>query len=403
MKKYFILAAVAATFAACSFDKDLGESSSQIAQEKIPLMIAAANVSAPTATRGITTNYQSDALVSDNTLGLYIRKSGNTSTKSESYEFDNLASTALNANTYGTTSCVDVNTGTTSLYYPDVKTQEICLYAYAPTSIFASAPTSITTGSINVSTIADQTTEANYRANDIIWGSQGTSTDKVSASAQAAAQTVLTSGNAGDVSGAYIKTNSGLSVKIPMEHKASKIIVNLIPNGMVLSKLVGATVKFYVDYTQGTFNLSNGAITSTTLSALQPITLTTTLGKDANSNTINTYTEGNGGYSAGSSSALTDFSTDNSYLHGYSCSAIILPQKVNGGANGNTPSSNVNLIEVYIDANTSYIFKTSSTHTYEAGKVYTYNINVNASGLTVTTTVGDWTPGAETPGNAELQ
>ena len=399
MKKYFILAAAAAMMlSACSFDRDLvyADGGTTSYEERIPLDISMSNIAVQAeTTRGINTAYQSEQLIQTNIMALFIRESGNTGAKTTTklFEQDNITSTALTNVTYGSTACADFATGST-LYYPDNKATDICLYAYAPTSI-GTAPTAIGTFDIDLSSKLDQSTDAGYLANDIIWGSQGTSTNKVSATAFAAAKTAAPA--AGVTSGAYIGTTGDPKVLIPMQHVASKIVINLIPSGMDISKLKGTTVKYYVDYTKGDLNLATGEIrtyaaATTNYSKGQAVILTDNLGDGV------TAYNSTGAYNAGGTT-----------LVGYSCCAVVLPQKINAGADNNTAGTNQDLIEIYIDANTSYKLKTSAITTLLAGKVYTYNITVTASGFSVSTTVNDWaadtsfgTSGTET-GSATLQ
>ena len=402
MKKYFILAAVAATFAACSFDKDMGESSQTITQEeKVPLYVSTSNtIGVPAVTtRGINTNYQSDALESDNILGIYVRKitAGspdviNTGTITESYEKDNIASTGLTSRaTY-----MDVTTAASTLYYPDNKSQKIQIYAYAPKTIMTADATTIGDFNIDVSSYVNQgnADNANYKSSDIIWGTEGT-TNEISANyyQNTAVATV------GTVTGAYVGDGTNKRVVIPMKHKCSKIIVNLIPDGMDLTKLQNATVKFYVDYKNGTMNLSDGTIT-TYLAA----------GTNYQSTPVEiTLADGNLGSGVTNYNDVGAYSATPSTLTGYSCCAVILPQPVNALATDNTQvqSATRKLIGITLsDGSTEYAYTTNAIHTFDAEKVYTYSITVSASGLSLSTTVYDWADGQSgTPatGGAVLQ
>jgi len=374
MKRLFILAAAVAMFAACT-EKSLVNTGPD--NERIPLSISLSNGEVHPATRGINTAYQSTQLIASNTMNLFIRTASNTGAKTATYEQDALTPTSLTNITYGSTDCADFTTST-ALYYPDVKSTEICLYAYAPNTI-GLAPTTISTFDIDLSSDRDQTADADYLKNDIIWGSQGTSTNKVSAAAFATAKTAAPA--AGVTSGAYIGTGASSDPKIliPMQHVASKVIINLIPSGMALTQLQGKTVKYFVDYTKGDLNLATGEIrtygaSASNYDAGQAITLTSNLG-----NGVTTATD-TGAYSS-----------DGTSLTGYTCCAVVLPQKINAGADNATPGSSADLIELYIDSTTSYKYKKSGITELLPGKVYTYNITVTASGFHVTTTVTDWT------------
>ena len=373
----------------------------------IPLSLSTTNVvGAPTvSTRGINTAYQSTNLVNANTLGIYIRKIDettpsspviNTAAKVETYEKDNISSSSLTAATYGTTNYTDVTTST--LYYPDVKTQKIQIYAYAPTSIMpTTAATTIGSFNIDMSSSKDQSTNAGYMANDIIWGTEGT-TNEISANyyKNTAAAT------AGTVTGAYVGTGTDKKIVIPMSHKGSKIVINLIPLGMDLTKLQNASVSFFVDYTKGSMNLSTGAITTydgtaTNYSASQEINFTkkSTTGDTGLGYNVSNPTD-EGAYADGTPATLK----------GYTCCGVILPQPVNATTTSNSTagSATYKLIEITLsDGTTKYAFTTGAVQNFESGKVYTYTITVTATELYLTTKVDDWLPGTSANGSAVLQ
>ena len=73
--------------------------------------------------------------------------------------------------------------------------------------------------------------------------------------------------------------------------------------------------------------------------------------------------------------------------------AVIVPQTVNGGTK---------LLQVTL-ANGGVLYYTPSTdQVFEGGKKYNYDIIVNLSGLTVESTITDWTPVGKT-GDAEME
>ncbi len=76
------------------------------------------------------------------------------------------------------------------------------------------------------------------------------------------------------------------------------------------------------------------------------------------------------------------------------CSAIIVPQTVSGSTD---------FIKVEVGGG-KYIYKLAAQTTFSASHVYTYNITVNKTGLTVTSNITDWTSvGDATSGTATLQ
>lgn len=385
MKKYFILAAAAAMFAACSNNEDLAQG--EAPTERIPLTIGAAYSVDPVVTmRGTSTTYQSTALESTNTLGIFIRKNGSKAAKAtaDTYEVDNVLSTSLTPATRSTVKYVDV--AATGLYYPDAKSQKIDIYAYAPSSIMATAPTTIGSFDIDLSSHTNQGTDNEYMANDILWGMEGT-TNEISANKYAAADKTD-----GTVTGAYVGTGTGANVIIPMTHRGSKIIVKLTASGMDASKLDHATVKFMVDYTKGSMDLSTGTITTNTdasnpnYTVSQPITLTPAATTGASP--------------TGGLDATT-----------HTCAAVILPQVINAletdkttAKNPDNTNTNYRLIEITLsDGTTKYAYVVNTVQTFESAKVYTYNITVTASGLNLTTTVTDWDPVADINGSATLE
>ena len=491
MKKLFILTAVAATFTACSFDKDLGESSSQsiAPAEQIPLTLGYSMgvVNQPAVTRGNFNGVQSDYILNGgtdkesdgttevkNTLGLFIIKEGGKSaTTGEAYERFNLPSVTLNSND-PTNKFTLINSVTSGkeLVYPENKTQKIDIYAYAPHSSTASV-SDITSDLIEIDTKDNQTLKADYMASDALWGCAGTGTY-----IQAAAATTGTGGpyeklkgtasqnasNKNEISAQYYKivkdnktistpisytqlgssqqsgayyftynisTGHSADVIVPMLHRGSKIVVNLYASGMELAKLQNAVVKFYVDYTKGELNISNGDYKEKTgeTATRTAITLTDRLGIEATLPDDGTGNAPSGTVTEEGKFTNTTLTPNKDY---YTCSAVIIPHK-NWTANGDNAASsptnkgtkNIIEIELYSDARehdtstgssgksqltATYGYKTGEeAFTYEAGKVYTYDITVKASGLTVTTTVSDWltdstfgTSGTQT-GNADLQ
>ena len=79
--------------------------------------------------------------------------------------------------------------------------------------------------------------------------------------------------------------------------------------------------------------------------------------------------------------------------------AIIIPQWVNdthasGGAD-------VDFVKITLSGGGNYIAQVNKE--FEAGKKYTYYVTVNASGLTLSSTITNWTAGTTTPGEISAQ
>lgn len=424
MKKYFILAAVAATFAACSFDKDMGESSSQVQEERIPLLLgySVSNLNAPVATtRGNVIDLQDQALMNTtdnsiaNTIGLFILKDDAVSRTDLSFEHWNISSSSV---TKGSPAATYVGISTTeNLQYP-TKTQGISLYAYAPhisatsgtVSHLPATFTDISQHKILFYTQTDQTNETNFMASDVLWGCQGKIKDAANnivsgeryAAAKTAANTagadgLLTTPNAAYF-GKYNATPADCEaiVVMPLEHKGSKIIVNVKANGIELEKLKNATVNFFVDHLQGELNVQTGdftALTSETYPATvttsneRKVTLTTNLGiKGDISGSWNTDAQGQ-----------IDSNSD-SEIDTYQCAAVIVPQTNTETAKTGTDTNEGRAIEIILKASTAqnaassttYIYKDTTAREFKSGKKYIYTITVTATGLQVTTKVADW-------------
>lgn len=405
MKQVFILAAAVAMLAACT-EKSLVNTGPD--NERVPLTLSVADGSVSSvsvATRSNVNNIQSTQIdvASTAATGVFILKTnGKTNTSLETYyEKWNIASTG-----YAVNQTVGTNTNLTlgTLYYPDSKSQNLDIYAYTPRDANYTG-TDISSTAATVTIQADQSTKVNYLLSDVLWGCVGDGTNNgdetasgnhsnavINATQYLASKTSATDG---------FVTPSG-EIIIPMFHKAAKIIVKITPTGMEVSKLKGATVNFYVNGTNAStpklstsLNVYTGAITSLTPDTpthhIAPMVFTDKLGKDESDDDIPASdSDGNG-----TQGAIGDGST----ISGYACSGIILPQTVTEGDK---------LIEIILsDGTTKYAYSIPTTgspvKTFEAGKVYTYTINITASGLILTTTVADWDSQTADTGNAVLQ
>lgn len=439
MKKYFFLAAAAAMMlSACSFDRDLDYGGpSENPNGRISLRIGADNVTSnyAFATRSTNQLVQGDTISSYVNMGLFVLDDGNT-TKSTSpaleYEFFNIEAKTGNIDATNKRTEVSAVNAADALVFPSDKAQGINLYAYAP---YNSSPgiTDIDASTINANVIAvsvqaDQSTNLNYIKSDVLWGcvgenAKGNSIETTAGDGSSypvgftgkpgaiingtnylAAKTTATDGFVSGTSGSPISTPK---VIIPMLHRASKVVVKLIVDGMPVSKLVGAQVKISAK-ASGELRIDNGTLTAT--GTASDIIMTDKLGykKDETKPTSD----------AGYLTALTVSDSENDgiihhdddsnpstpdIIDGYVCSAIVMPQALTASAK---------LFEIQLadgasgTLNTKYTYKlpaSPSPATYDSGKVYTYTITVKASGLSVVATVGDWATGSTGTGNAELE
>ena len=401
MKKYFILAAVAATFAACSFDKDMGESSSQVLEEQVPIALASSFNITPSSvvTRSNATSVQRTSLVEN--IGVYIYKS--TMLKTDNgYGYANI-NFGLPTN-ITSTSYYSVSTSS-QVTYPDAKQQKVDVYAYAPyfdtsTSAPSDGITALTnSGSLNdgtnkatisYTTPSDQTTAAKYQKADLLYGynkntSIANSTTATTYELTAEKSKSCTTTNTLDAYGFIDK-----KIYLPMIHKLSKITLKISPDGMGVDKLEEATVKIYVDKIGNSFTLDDGnfgtAIGATDGTNGDAIILTNKLGyvDDGSTKYGTSDTSGDG--------VIHDGST----ISGYTASGIVVPQSF--------PTSHPFLTITLSDNVTSYSWKntTLSSLSFESGKEYVFNITVKASGLSVAVEVVNWESTTDNDGEAVL-
>ena len=360
MKPLFLFAITAIMIVACSNDSELDDKTGPVAMNIGVLSSDVSNV----ATRSNYTLTGNTELQSN--VGLYIYKHG-TLTTTNSYGYSNVLGTkGTTANvTYGTEGDkADCTSVTASIYYPDVKTQAVDIYAYAPHS--SDAPTDLTsTPTVAITTSADQS--SGYASDDYLFG-------------KIVSETLLTADNCKAAKGGTATEGytDGGTVVVPMDHKMSKVIVNLMVEGMSLDKIKNATVKIYPDYSQATMSLLDGTITNSTTAGVNTttgneITLTTTLGT----------TDGTAVITAGKDGHPNTLGTDND-KEGYSACGIILPQ---------TLSASHKFIGITLYETTSEYAYTPIALTLESGKVYTFNITVTATGISVATLVNNWAEG----------
>lgn len=415
MKQLFTLTAAATILAACSINGGLDQTP-PIATERVPLSIGAIYGEIPSAplTRSASTVLQGVKVTQP--IGLYILKGTATTTQTGAslYEHFNLSSTSLNDDT-PVSGYVGINTGTTTLFYPDDKDQGISIYAYSPYVSTAPGSTKdISSDLLTLTTASDQKYEAGYLSSDFLWGRQGevvNSTDnKVSGSQYLLAKTA-----AGSITGASeilaspnaaylgVKATPSATVHIPMVHLGSKIIVKVAPGtNMDITRLKGATVSFYTDTQKADLKLQDGTLSAATGNTAHSAIAIGDLGYSASGTAITTSTtDGSNGvqWNVTSDDTDSDGVMDEDEIKAYWCAGVILPQTINAAASNTLISITLN------GTSTSYVYKEQNA-IFAAGKVYQYNITVNANGLSLTTSVTDWIDGQSgTPvaGNAELE
>lgn len=347
-KKLFYLIAVSAVLSACSEDYEPGE------------IQLGANFTLPdpeVTTRSESTSLQGNYLdTKENHAGVYIyyKDAKDTSTDGAGYGYLNVGYTPQ---AIAEGKC-DLSAPTRTPYYPASKSQNIDLYAYAPRQTFTSGtqaePELSTRTAVPFTTETDQSTDAKYIASDFIWGT---------------------------LKNQAPKTKSGNSkVEIPMNHKMSKVQVKLVEGHSMAGKLAGATVQINNVQPAGTLNLTTGDATVSTATAGK---VSVIMGKDLESATDAVAAD----YVRGGTP------TDAATHKVYEAACVIYPQTI----------SKSNLLEITLSSangSTSYKFTDSDNQQFQAGMIYKYTIQVNATGIDLTTTVQDWNTGENIQGEA---
>ena len=345
MKKKLILATALLLMTACS--KDSSENSPE-SNAPVPILLGTSlEVNTRSNTRSNSQTLQATELEDGTSVGVYIYHNGTTTSASDGYGYKNLDYTAGNA-----TGDLTLVTASDQPYFPQDKTKTIDIYAFAPrTGVYTStAELSTLTAENAFTTTADQTTDANYRASDFVWG-------------KAAAVTYATA--------------STSSITIPLKHKLSKVNINIAPGtGMTLTQLAHARIALNGVILNGTVNFTTGAVTT---SGTTTSSVILTSNADASTSATTTFTSGTTNYTACTSSA------------------VIIPQTI-------AASNSFITVELWDGTNytTAYNVKTTATTTFAAETAYTYDIIVNSQGLSLTTTIADWTSaGSAINGTAE--
>ena len=359
MKKYLTLIAIAILSVACETKLTDGLTTNEA---PVPILLGSSMQGA--ATRSISQTLQATELEKDTEVGVFIYYSGDKESTTHSYGYKNVKYTVKDPTGSGVTpGDLALASGETQPYFPEDKTQVVDVYAFAPRSIYTAqtadlsglAPLTPLTAEDVFSTKADQTTDANYCLSDFVWGT-----------------------------GSSASTSS--AIQINMAHKLSKVNINIAAGtGMTLAKLDKAKIILNGVLLDGTVDFTTGAVTLRADDPLIPYT---------NNPSPVTLTDNSCTFAQGKfSDGVTDC---------YTSSAVIIPQTIAASATTTVP---VNIISIQLwDGSaygTAYNVAATSGHTFAAGTAYNYDITINAGGLSLTTSITDWTSGGTTTGTAE--
>lgn len=224
---------------------------------------------------------------------------------------------------------------TSQPYYPPNANQEVDIYAFAPRTVWASVTDELS--ALTATTLFSVST------------SQGDS-NGTGYKASDFVWGMVTSKAA---------TDKNTTKEVPLKHKMAKIIVNLTEGNGMSGRLAGATVKVLNTITAAKINLTTGAVTT-------------------NGSTKNDITIG------------SSLSVSNGKA---TCNGVIVPQTVAKGTAFIT-------ITLPSYGNTVYTYKlpAAADMAFASENSYTYDVTVNATDITLTTTISNWT--AKTGDNA---
>ncbi|MCR5352006.1 MAG: fimbrillin family protein [Bacteroidales bacterium] len=339
MKRTFILAIPLLLIAACD------ELETPAIEAPVPIRLG---TSMQLLTRANSQSLQATELADQATVGVYIYQNTATTTTS-SYGYKNLEYKAQNP----TPAASGVTPGDLTIvnagdqpYFPEDKTKTIDIYAFSPrTGVYtATAELGTLTAQDVFATAADQTAEADYQASDFIWG-KAVAVDFATAS------------------------STTTRIPISLEHMLSKVNINIAPGtGMTLDKLDKAKITLNNVVLDGTVDFTTGAVTPRSGSTGATLTLSSAVDK----NTTTTF---------GTSPVYTACTT----------SAVVIPQSIAAS----TTFLTIQLWDPTANSGaggygSSYSVTTTTATTFATKTVYTYNIIVNAQGLSLTTSITDW-------------
>lgn len=323
MKKFLMIALVAAAFTACSNDNE----ESNLTNDRQPIILG---TSMSGVMRSNSQVLQATELKADETVGVYIYFENKTET-TENYGYKNLAYKVV-----GTVGDLDIVDSNKQPYYPESKAQNVDVYAFHP-QFFTTDGELKDQNSVSFTVEDDQSTDANYLKSDFVWGKK-----------------------------TFQPVTTADKREIPMTHMLSKINVNIAAGtGMSLDALKNATITLADVIVDGTVNLTTGVATKGSTAKLLTLTSGT---DDANKGTFKS----------------------NGSIDCYQASAILYPQTITDKT-----------LTIKLDNGSNYTY-TLSNDTFAAGKVNTYDIKINATGLELTTSITPWDDSASaTEGNAE--
>lgn len=268
-------------------------------------------------TRSIATGLQGNQIAKDVHVGFFIN---------ENVESGGTATTTYTQNLDYTANGNGGLVSTSPVYYPQ-SGNGVNIYAYAPYASSLSSTYSFTVK-------ADQSTETDYLASDLLWGQPMKEDD----------------------TGRYVSANpvsrTSEAVPVSFKHLLSKIEVTLTPgSGLTADDFKGATLKVLQVQCGITLTLSSGAIG--------------TASGDKTDVTAATYS------TTETPTALT-------------AAAIVVPQTI---------AKETKFLEVDLTTGGKLYYTLPDSGeglTLAGGKIYKYTITVNLTGLTVTSKITDW-------------
>ena len=337
MKKYLLIPAALMLLASCSNDTDIKTESSTTKEAPVPIRLGS---SMQLITRSNSQTIQTGD-PSTSTLGYLTngKKAG-----VYIYYAGEQESKTMGTGTYGYKNLeYTVNGSAGAMDYP-TGNQPYCpesksqnIDIYVYSPFISGTAELNTLTAVSFNTQQDQTSEDNYIASDFVWGKRAGVTN----------------------------TDAASTINVPLDHKCSKININIAGGtGVALSSLVGASIKLADVNHAGSIDLRTGTVTEATPPSTADLTFTT------------------------ATAATGTFASDNT-KNCYTASAVIIPQTITAK----------DLTITLAGGTTTY--KYSLTKTFDAGTAYTFDITVNAAGLTITTSLSNWTAGANTLGIAE--
>ena len=329
------------TFAALLFITACTADSTETARQSQQLQLSADFAGTGAQTRTATSDLQATHIDATNTVGAFIYRKDATAAVTvdgESYGYTNKEFTVISSlyPLYSPSQPIFPYKGTGDELHVDV-------YAYAP---YNSTWTALT-GTKTFAVKADQKTDANYLASDLLWATPQPD--------------VAPSG-----SGPY------KNLTMAFDHKLTKVILNISAgDGVSTSSLTDVDIKLTNVITSGTIDLTDGTVTNATGTGSRSDVTVFTYGRDQ----------------AGTASAAATGG-----------SAIIYPHSTTELTAGGKIQLTIGTITY------SANLKTTSITELEAGKKYTYNVSVASDGISLTATVNDWDKTeADRPVTPELQ